>query len=176
MYLKSLKGCRLSIGSYPQFEYDASGGGGEARVFATDNRNIKYLKFSNQAFSIPPLTRQTTKFLNFRLPPGLKIEMNMDRLEGTLNLKSGNIIFEFESKFIFTVGSIFRFPNLIVKTSLKTGEVKSNLHKEEGLILQENGKATLVGIAIIPTTGNKLLDFFLKLPNEALAILQCEIK
>ena len=45
-----------------------------------------------------------------------------------------------------------------------------------GLALQKNGRAKLVGVSIIPPTGNKILDTFLGLPNEALAELQCEIK
>ena len=45
-----------------------------------------------------------------------------------------------------------------------------------GINLQKNGQTKLVGISTIPITGNKILDTFLGLPNEALAELQCEIK
>ena len=175
MLLRSLKGCQLVIGSYPPFAYNATGGGGNATVLS-DKDNIVSLKFASDTFSIPPLTSQTTKFLSFPLPPGLKIEMYMDKLEGTINKNSGEVVLIFESRFIFSIGSRFFFPNLIVKTSLKTGEVKSKLHQEKGLILQKDGKATLVGVAVIPVTTNKLLNFFLRLPNEALAVLKCEIK
>ena len=71
---------------------------------------------------------------------------------------------------------MLKFPNLIIKTVLKTGKVKSKLHEGEGLLLQNNGTTKLVGISIIPRTGNKILDAFLGLPNEALAELKCEIK
>ena len=81
-----------------------------------------------------------------------------------------------ESKFLFSIGTVLSFPELIVKTLLTTGKVKGKLHKGEGLVLQNNGITKLVGISIIPKTGHKILDTFLGLPNEALAELQCEIK
>ena len=176
MHLSSLEGCRLAIGSYPPFNYDARGGGGKGTLVKTEKENILNLSFSSETFSIPPLTSQTTKFLFLPLPPGLKIEMSMDKLEGTINKVSGEVLLQFQSKFIFSIGSIFTFPDLLVKTSLQTGKVKSHLYTEEGLIRQKNGKTKLVGIAVIPLTGNNILDNFLGLPNEALAVLQCEIK
>ena len=176
MYLKSLKECRLTIGSYPTFFYNAYGGGGKAKLIPTKKDNILYLRFSSENFTIPPLTSETTKFLSLPLPPGLKIEMSMDKLEGTIDKISGEILFKFESKFIFSIGARIQFPDLLIKTSLTTGKIEGDLHKGTGHILQKNGKTNLVGIAIIPPTGNKILDTFLGLPNEALAELQCEIK
>ena len=176
MQLKSLKGCRLTIGSFPPFSYNASGGGGKGTLLSSKNKNLLYFSFSSKTFSIPPLTSKTTKFLSLPLPPGLKIEIFMDRLEGTINLNSGEIFFEFESKFVFCIGTLIKFPDLLVKSSLNTGVVKGKSHKAKGLILQKNGKAKLVGISMISPTGNKILDIFLGLPNEALAELQCEFK
>ncbi len=176
MHLKSLKGCRLTIGSFPPFDYDAKGGGGKGTLRASERKNILHLSFSSETFSIPPLTSGTTKFLSLPLPPGLKIEMSMNKLEGTIDKNSGEILLRLDSRFVFSIGSIFKFPDLLVKTSLQTGRVKGQLHEEEGLVLQTNGQTKLVGVSTIPPTGNKLLDTFLGLPNEALAVLQCEIK
>ena len=176
MHLKSLNGCRLTIGSYPPFLYNASGGGGEGRLIPSNSNNILYLSFSSENFSIPPLTSQTTKFLSLPLPPGIKIEMSMDKLEGTIDKNSGEVLFTFESKFVFSIGALIKFPDLLVKTLLKTGSVKGKSHEAKGLVLQKNGQTKLVGISIIPPTGNKILDTFLDLPNEALAELECEIK
>ena len=176
MRMKSLEGCRLTIGSYPQFTYNAYGGGGKATVIPSQKDNLLHVSFSSETFSIPPLTSRTTKFLSLPLPPGLKIEMSMDRLEGTMNNQSGEVLLRFESKFLFSIGSIIKFPKLIVNTSLTTGNVKGNLHEGKGQIIQNNGKTKLVGISTIPKSGNKFLDTFLGLPNEALAELQCEIK
>tara|TARA_Y100001968_G_scaffold333339_1_gene395582 strand:- start:3601 stop:4134 length:534 start_codon:yes stop_codon:yes gene_type:complete len=176
MHLKSLEECRLVIGSYPPFNYDARGGGGKATVVRTEKKDIVHLNFTPERFSIPPLTWQTTKFLYLPLPPGLKIEMSMDKLEGTVNKVSGEVFLEFESRFLFRIGSIFNFPDLLVKTSLQTGKVKGHLHEEKGLNREQNGKTKLVGVSTIPITGNKILDTFLGLPNEALAVLKCELK
>ncbi len=176
MELKSLEGCRLKIGSYPPFDYNANGGGGKGEILPSKKDNILYLSFSSQTFSIPPLTSQTTKFLSLPLPPGLKIEMSMNKLVGTINQKSGEVVLKFDSNFFFSIGNIIKFPHLSVKTILETGQVKSKLHKGKGLVRQKNGKTKLVGISIIPLTGNKILDTFLGLPNEALAELKCEIK
>ncbi len=176
MQLKSLEGCRLTIGSYPPFNYNASGGGGKATLLPSSNNNLLHISFSSETFSIPSLTSRTTKFLSLPLPPGLKIEMSMDKLEGTIDKNSGETLLRFDSKFYFSIGAILKFPELMVKTMLKTGKIKSKLHEGEGLALQKNGRAKLVGISIIPKTGNKILDTFLGLPNEALAELQCEIK
>ena len=176
MQLKSLEDCRLTIGSYPPFSYNACGGGGEGRLLPSKKNNILYLSFSPKTFLIPPLTSQTTRFLSLPLPPGLKIEMSMDKLEGTIDKNSGEVLFKFKSKFVFSIGSMIKFPNLLVNTSLTTGSVKGKLHEESGISLQKNGRTKLVGISIIPPTRNLLLDTFLGLPNEALAELQCEIK
>ena len=176
MQMKSLNGCRLKIGSYPSFNYNASGGGGKATLLPSKKSNLLQVSFSSKTFSIPPLTSKTTKFLSFPLPPSLKIEMSMDKLEGTINKQSGEILLRFESKFLFSIGSIIKFPKLIVNTSLTTGNVKGNSHEGKGQIIQNNGKTKLVGISTIPKSGNKFLDTFLGLPNEALAELKCEIK
>ena len=176
MHLKSLDGCRLAIGSYPPFYYDAKGGGGKGTLHPTHTENMLHVSFASETFSIPPLNSRTTKFLSLPLPPGLKIKMSMTKLEGTINQDSGEVLLEFESRFIFSIGSIFKFPDLLVKTSLQTGTVKSQLYEEEGLVLQKDGKTTLVGVSTISQTGNQVLDTFLGLPNEALAVLKCEIK
>tara|TARA_B100000700_G_scaffold110588_1_gene124606 strand:- start:324 stop:854 length:531 start_codon:yes stop_codon:yes gene_type:complete len=176
MKLKSLKGCRLKIGSYPSFSYNASGGGGKGTVLSSKKDNILYLSFSPKTFLIPPLTSKNTKFLSIPLPPGLKIQMYMDKLEGTIDKSSGEVLLKFESKFVFSIGAMINFPDLLVKTLLKTGQVKGKSQEGEGLVLQKNGQTKLVGISTIPPTGNKILDTFLGLPNEALAELQCEIK
>jgi len=176
MQLKSLEGCRLRIGKYPPFIYNAYGGGGKATLLSNQKNNLLKISFSSRTFSIPPLTSKTTRFLGLPLPPGFKIEMSMDQLEGTINKNSGKVLLKFESKFLFSIGTILKFPELIVKTLLKTGKVKGKSHEGEGLALQNNGKTKLVGISIIPKTGHKILDTFLGLPNEALAELRCEIK
>ncbi len=175
MQLVSLQGCELKIGKYPRFKYDARGGGGLALVLNDKETDIKYLKFNRDTFSIPPLNWKTGKFLCMPLPPGIQIKMYLDKLEGTFNQLNGEISFNFESKFRFTIWPSFVFPDLIVKTFLTSGEAKGDLNETQGRPLQKDGNSTLVGIAIVPKTGHRYLDSFLNLPNEALAILKCKI-
>ena len=175
MKIKSSRGCRLKIGSYPYFAYDASGGGGEALLLETKEINTKYVKFSPNTFKIPPLTGKTTKFLTIPLPPGIKISMSMDKLEGTINQKSGEIQLNFEARFTLEIFSIYKFPNLIVKSLLNTGTVKTKKYKYQGLKIQKDGKAKIVGVAKILKTNNYLLNKILFLPTDAIAELQCEI-
>ena len=108
MQLKSLDGCRLAIGKYPSFRYNAYGGGGEATFLPNKKSNLLYISFSSKTFSIPPLTSKTTKFLSLPLPPGFKIEMYMEQLEGTIDKNSGETVLKFESKFLFSIGTILK--------------------------------------------------------------------
>ena len=176
MELKSLEGCRLKIGKYPPFTYNAYGGGGKATLISNQKNKLLHISFSSKTFSIPSLTSKTTRFLSLPLPPGFKLKMSMDILEGTVDKNSGDVLLKFESKIHFSIGAMIKFPALMVKTLLKTGKVKGKIHEGEGLILQNNGTTKLVGIATIPKTGNQILDIFLGLPNEAMAELKCEIK
>ena len=66
--------------------------------------------------------------------------MSLDNLEGTINQETGEIILNFKAKFILEILSIFQFPSLLVNTTLTTGNVKSELHEESGISLQNNGK------------------------------------
>ena len=175
MHLASLSNCCLRISNYPYFNYNGSGGGGIAEVKTEQNKDIKYLKFDKNTFNIPPLTWKTTKFLGFPMLPGLKISMLLHKLEGTFDEKSGKLLLEFESKFILSILNVLKFPELDVKTCLTTDKKKTLLNDVEGKCVGVRGEVTLVGIAIIPPSGNKLLDYFLQLPNEALAILKCKI-
>ena len=176
MRLKSTKGCRLAIGSYPYFDYDGTNGGGTVSFTETKDKDTEYVKFCTKTFLIPSLTWKTTKFLSLPIPPGIKIEMIMDKLEGTINQKSGEILLEFEARFVLSIFSIYKFPNLLVNSLLNTGIAKTKLHKAVGLTLQEDGRTRLVGISTIPKTNNRFLDSFLSLPNQALAVLNCQIE
>ncbi len=173
MNLKSLDGCILAIGSYPLFHYNATGGGGKASIVNNAKDKINIL-FDKKEFFIPSLNWKTTKVLGIPIPPGLEIKMKLDKLEGSADLKTGAINLNFEARFLFTIFT-FKFPNLVVITTLSTNSIKSNLHSAKGLPLNENNESRLVGIAVIPPSGNKALDLFLGLPNEALAVLSCKI-
>ena len=140
MQLKSSKGCRLAIGPYPYFLYDASGGGGKALLISTGENKTKYLRFCPKEFQVPPLNWKTTKFLYLPLPPGIQININMNKLEGTLNKISGEINLRFKARFTLEIFSVFTFPDLIISSLLNTGQEMTRFHKSEGLKLQKDGK------------------------------------
>ena len=101
MELRSLDGCRLQIGKYPPFTYNADGGGGQATLHKNQKNNLLHISFSPKTFSIPSLTSKTTKFLSLPLPPCLKIKISMIVLEGTIDKNSGEVLLKFESNFFF---------------------------------------------------------------------------
>ena len=175
MRLKSLNGCKLAIGRYPYFDYDASSGGGEASLSYSNKESNQYLKFDPNNFLIPSLNWRTCKVLGLPFPPGLEIVIHLDKLEGIYNRSKGDISLEFESRFILKLFSIIYFPQIIVRTCLSNAKVNSKIHHFEGKSVQKNGTTIIGGIATIPPTGNKLLDIFLGLPNEALAVLKCNL-
>ncbi len=174
--LKSLDGCRLVIASFPPFLYDAKGGGGSSIKTILAGKKLIFLKFNPQEFSIPSLTWRTTKFLGLPLPPGIVINMCLNKLEGTMDQNNGEVFLDFQARFIFKIWPFWEFPELVVSTTLGTGHVVSNLHDVKGKYLNKKGASRLVGVAIIPPTGNKFLDLFLGLPNEAMASLECQIQ
>ena len=177
MQLESLKGCKLRIGKYPYFVYDARGGGGYAETNLKKRSQDSHLevKFNPTNFSIPAINWRTTKFLYLPLPPGLEININVDKLEGFIEHSKGIISLQFESRFIFRIFNLYSFPELQIKTTLSSNFSKDKICQSSAESIQKDGKCTLIGASIIPATGNKLLDLFLGLPNDALAILHCKV-
>tara|TARA_B100000700_G_C14827948_1_gene753122 strand:- start:135 stop:680 length:546 start_codon:yes stop_codon:yes gene_type:complete len=177
MLLKSLKDCQLSIGSYPIFQYDATGGGGKGLLHDTDKKNIQHIRFNKNEFSIPPLNWKTTKLLSLPIPPGINIKISLKKLEGKVNQETIEINLDLEARFILTIFSIIKLPYLSVNTLLSNKKFKSTINREnpQGRSKNKVVLTTLLGETIIPATGNVLLDSFLGLPNKAEALLKCEI-
>ena len=71
---------RLAISVYPPFAYDATGGGGVARVTRGAGGRTA-LAFDAATVSIPPLDWRSTRFLGLPLPPGLRIDIKPLKLE-----------------------------------------------------------------------------------------------
>ena len=176
MQLKSQQGCRLAIGAYPTFSYDARGGGGNGYLGPSSHEGVQSLCFDPNTLNIPALNWRTTKLLGLPLPPGLEITIDSQKLEGTLAPASGSISLEFKAHFRFRVGSLLTAPPLIIDTCLSSGTVQSQRHYEKGQALRADGSAVLVGLATVKPSGATWLDHFLGLPNEALAVLRCELQ
>jgi len=175
MHLKSLNGCELAIGSYPKFQYNATSGGGEGQITSKDDKGVLIIVFNPETFVIPSLNWRTTKILGVPMLPGLEIKVIPQPIKCYIEKQKGIISLEFKARFIFSLFKILQAPALVIETSLKSKKVRSRLFEAIGSPINENGLSTLVGVATVPETTNKYLNRFLSLPNEALAILHCEI-
>ena len=173
LQLTTLDGCGLAIGGYPRFRYDASGGTGLASLGPLGGDGFQSVRFETSSLQIPDLEFGTTRVLGLPLPPGLRIAIVPERLEGSLNASSGAVHLHFRARFFFGVGRFYRAPALLVETELTTGGVDSRRHRVEGETLDGQGNALLVGVAQVLPSGEGWVDRFLGLPDEALALLRC---
>ncbi|KAL1319288.1 hypothetical protein AAHE18_15G267500 [Arachis hypogaea] len=141
---KGLASLAFQFSRYPDFEYDAQGGIGTGSV---------------------------AKFFGLPLPPFLKIDIVPEAFQGTINQESGKVDLEFKAKFLFSVGSIYKAPPLMVKTVLTSEESKGNMKSGRGKRLDEEGNCRLVGVAKVDPIDDFLMNSFLALPTECLADL-----
>ena len=168
--------CALAIGPYPRFRYDARGGGGVSAAAETREDDWQALRFDPAALRIPALSARTTRFLGLPLPPGLRITIAPQRLEGHWQPSSGRVELTFEARFQLLVAERPVAPDLRVATRLTTEEARGRRHQVRGAPLDGEGLGVLVGLATVPATGEGWLDRFLQLPDEALALLRCRLR
>lgn len=177
MVLATESGCALAIGPYPRFRYDGAGGGGEGQTLAPEPRaeGWQALAFDPPSLRIPPLSSRTTRLLGLPLPPGLRIVIEPQRLEGRWHPPSGAVELAFLARFHLLLANRPVAPPLIVATELATHGARGRRHQATGTPLNGQGRGVLVGIALVPPTGEAWLDRFLGLPDEALAVLRCRL-
>ncbi|KAA8539871.1 hypothetical protein F0562_026563 [Nyssa sinensis] len=175
---KTLGGCKLGISRYPDFEYNADGGSGTGKVTEVVDNDFNgeiSVNFDLETLYIPPLMSTTTRFLGLPLPPFLKIGIAPELFQGRINQESGKVDLEFKAKFLFSIGSVYKAPPLVVETVLTTEESKGTLRSGRGERLDEEGKCRLVGVATVEPINDFLLNSFLGLPTECLANLNAII-
>ena len=124
---------------------------------------------------IPRLSWRTTRFLGLPLPPGISISIQPEILEGNLNSHTGAMALNFKARFQADFAGLYQSRDLIVVTELSSGQSKGRRHNASGSVLQSSGEVVLAGIATIEPTGDIWLDRFLGLPDEALAVLRCQL-
>ncbi|XP_057527974.1 uncharacterized protein LOC130806792 [Amaranthus tricolor] len=173
---KTLGDCKLGIGRYPDFEYDAKGGFGTGIGKYDDDLNGKIMvNFDVDKLYVPPLTSGTTKFLGLPLPPFLRIDIVPDMFSGSIDKETGKIDLEFKANFWFSMGTIYKAPPLLVSTMLTSEESQGKLRKGRGKRLEKDGKCKLVGVATVDPIDDTFMNTFLSLPTECLAILNATI-
>ncbi|KAG9453141.1 hypothetical protein H6P81_006045 [Aristolochia fimbriata] len=173
---QTLKTCKLGISRYPDFVYNAEGGRGKGigKESNGDGPHKISVIFNAGNLYIPPLTSSTTRFLGVPLPPFLKIEIIPELLQGTIE-GGGQINLEFKARFLFSIGTIYRAPPLLVATVLTTEESKGMLKKGKGQRLDKEGNCRLIGVATVEKIDDAIMNSFLSLPTECLADLDAKI-
>jgi hypothetical protein len=175
--LTTLQGCSLAIGRYPRFRYDARGGGGHGTATPTEDPEPGALavRFDPAQLTIPDLTWRTTRVLGVAIPPGVRIAIEPLELAGALHPASGAMELRFRAHFHCSLFGLYRPAALEVNTVLSTGAVSGQRHRGEGTPIGADGEAVLAGVARVPASGDAVLDTFLDLPDDALAVLRCRI-
>lgn len=175
LQLTTLDDCGLVIGRYPRFRYNASGGGGTSAPRLEGDSVL----FPPGQLTIPPLDWRSTRFLGLPLPPGLSIRIQPEQLEGQIDSHSGAVALRFRARFRFRIQlgatELYQAPDLLVDTELRSDRCQGQRHHASGRALDGSGAALLVGVAMVPPSGDAWLDRFLGLPDEALAVLRCRI-
>jgi hypothetical protein len=173
--LETLADCRLAVSAYPEFAYNAAGGGGAGTVTPRAD-GLLDLDFDAAALRIPAVQASTARVLGVPIPPPLRIAIRPRSLRGTLNPATGVVRLDFDAEFEFTAGALYAAPPLQVSTTLTTERAAGAQRAGEGRRLGADGRATLVGVARVPRTGDGLIDGFLMLPADALAVLSAELR
>jgi hypothetical protein len=134
---------------------------------------MQSLEFAATGLVIPPLHWRTTRVLGLPLPPGISISIEAHKLAGSFEPATGHLQLRFLARFCFRLGGLYRAPDLLIDTVLNSNSSKGQRHRANGQPLDAGGQALLVGVATVPPCGDGLLDRFLGLPDEALAMLRC---
>ncbi len=171
--LETLRDCSLAVSIYPTFAYNATGGGGRGRVLEV-NGDVLTVEFDATSLNIPPIDYRSTKVVGVPIPPPLKIEILPKSLKGTIDVRTGEANLDFDAQFQFDAGSLYHAAPLSIVTKLSTEGSEGRMLRGPGERLRD-GKLKLAGVSEVPKTGDGLLDGFLLLPSEALAVLSAEI-
>lgn len=158
---------------YPRFRYNAVGGGGWGTVTNLGDGKL-HLNFDTSVLIIPDMSYRTATLMGLLpIPPPLNIAIKPRSLEGVLDQVTGEVNLNFESEFYFTAGPIYQPPALKIRTVLTTEGTQGRTLSATGQRLVGNS-GVLVGTATVERTGDGLMDNFLQLPADALAVMSCE--
>ncbi|KAI5077864.1 hypothetical protein GOP47_0007688 [Adiantum capillus-veneris] len=171
--IRTLRGCRLGIAMYPDFVYNAEGGGGPGSAEELPDGKLA-VEFDIKSLYIPAVEWRTTKFLGLPLPPFLCIQVVPQSLKGFIERARGKVELEFSANFLFSVGSLYRAPPLVVNTLLTTETTEGRLRMGQGRRLDSDGKCRLAGVAPLVPIQDAFMNAFLTLPTDCLAIMEAQ--
>ncbi len=167
-------GSTLGVAWFPEFQYnttDKSGGWGTV----TDLGDGKgYVSFLDDSLSVEPL-----EFIPGIIPwtdaiPGtetIRVEIFPNEMSGEIDFCTGEISMDFDAMFQTRMELIEPFygmvDEIIVICDLTTGVSTGQSHSLEGSLMEDNGRLTLAGVAVVPETGDILVNTLLTLPSDA---------
>eukprot|EP00249_Psilotum_nudum_P007369 c20506_g1_i2 orf=101-982(+) len=172
--IKTLKGCGLGIARYPDFVYNAEGGGGSGTVEELEDGRLA-VEFNAEKLYIPAIGFGNTTFLGLPLPPFIRIDVVPQILRGFIERKTGKIELEFSAEFFFSVGSLYQPPPLLVDTLLTTEKAQGQLRSGHGHRLDSAGFCELVGVAPLVQIDDAFMNSFLMLPTDCLAAMSAKL-
>jgi len=178
--IRTLPDCELAVSIFPSFAYNAGGGGGAGTAAPLPGADAAIaVQFDPTTLRIPDLNFGTASIFGLPIPPPLNIAIQPKRLAGTVQPASGIVQLDFDAEFRFTAGPLYAAPPLLVRTTLTTESSSGEIHAATGRRMAPGGGAArLVGVARVPRVegGDVLLNAFLQLPTDALAVLSCEFE
>jgi hypothetical protein len=89
--IRTLKDCKLGIAMYPDFVYNADGGGGFGTIEKCKDGGKSAVVFDPAELYIPPLESKTTRFLGLPLPPLIRIQIVPRHFKGFIDNTGGKV-------------------------------------------------------------------------------------
>ncbi|CAK9882890.1 unnamed protein product [Sphagnum jensenii] len=168
--LHTHNGCGLGVSRFPDFVYNAEGGGGSGHAIQLPD-GCWQVKFEASDINIPTVGYETTTLMGVPLPPPLRIDVVPETLEGIIDKASGKVELKFQAKFFFSAGNLYRPPPLLVNTLLTTESAQGEIRGGQGSRLDSKGNCRLVGVARLAPIDDLFMSTFLTLPSDCLADL-----
>ncbi|KXZ46039.1 hypothetical protein GPECTOR_47g314 [Gonium pectorale] len=110
------------------------------------------------------------------LPPGVAIDIRTLRLEGWIDVQSGEVDFEFVSSFCTRLAcGLWSTQPLAVTARMATGEQRGGVFHAVGERLR-GANATLVALSLVPPTSDPWQNAVLQLPTDALSVLKVRME
>jgi hypothetical protein len=145
---------KLSIGAWMKFGYK----GGDAPGTMTEQGGGK------ASIAIPAATADIA---NLVIIPNLAwVEITPKDMVGTIDFCSGQVEIAFDASFVPVFWGQRGTPMSVV-TNLTTETSAGQLKTLTGIRLAADDKLKLVGVAVVPQTGDPKVDNLLKLPTDA---------
>ncbi len=164
----------LGVSFYPDFLYDAGGDSVAARVGPLQQDGRRSLDFA--VTPVTPVNGGSTTILGVPLPPFVNIAIEPLSLRGWFEPATGEAALDFDARFVTTLFG-FTFPPLAVVAPLRTAPSVGVQRRGTGVPWRSDTNACiLTAVARVPPTGNTLLDTFLQLPADALAVLPATLE